>query len=439
MNACFGMLFQYGNEVNMENYNRYKIATEKADWRAICEINGVNYDRFGTEKEFAVLQKYLESGEIVFALASGLMKQTVTSNAFDFGANTWLAVLTSERFLFLDAALLTSSVDTQSIRLKNVQAISASQGFLLGKISIDLGSRLVVVDNCEKEAVKVMAELANRWIKELENGFVPPKETPEESISKDDKADSHERVNPPIADSPKISRTSATFVAGLFGLVGLHDFNWGDKGRGYAKWGLFAFSFLLNKNDHYIISSLILAVLCFWVLSDLICICDGSFFKDKESSPVAKGLNDFFALIYFFVAIKLLVTAGFDFWDERKKDTGKLASTREIVNTYNQNEAVADKTFDGTRLSIGGPVRSVEKDFWGDYVVKFEGIGGINIFNLGSKVTEIELTFPKKQAGKLNEVRKGDGLIANCIGRGLSLGTYSADKCKVVQIYKSKK
>ncbi|MBP5440762.1 MAG: PH domain-containing protein [Fibrobacter sp.] len=423
----------------MENYHRYKIATEKADWRAICEINGVSFDALGTQKELAVLPNYLESGEIVFALTSGLMEQTVTSNTFDFGANTWLVVLTSERFLFLDAAMLTSSVDTQSIRLKNVQAISASQGFILGKIMIDLGSRIVVVDNCSKESVKVMAELGNRWIKELENGFVPPKETPEESISKDDKADSHERVNPPIADSPKISRTSATFVAGLFGLVGLHDFNWGDKGRGYAKWGLFAFSFLLNKNDHYIISSLILAVLCFWVLSDLICICDGSFFKDKESAPVAKGLNDFFALIYFFVAIKLLVTAGFDFWDERKKDTGKLASTREIVNTYNQNEAVADKTFDGTRLSIGGPVRSVEKDFWGDYVVKFEGLGGINIFNLGSKVTEIELTFPKKQAGKLNEVRKGDGLIANCIGRGLSLGTYSADKCKVVQIYKSKK
>ena len=420
----------------MENYNRYKIATEKADWRAICEINGVSFDALGTQKELAVLPNYLEPGEIVFALASGLMEQTVTSNAFDFGANTWLAVLTSDRFLFLDAALLTSSVDTQSIRLKNVQAISASQGFILGKIMIDLGSRIVVVDNCTKESVKVMAELGNRWIKELENGFVPPKENPEESISKDDKADFHERVNPPIADSPKISRTSATFVAGLFGLVGLHDFNWGDKGRGFAKWGLFAFSFLLNKNDHYIISSLILAVLCFWVLSDLICISDGSFFKDKESAPVAKGLNDFFALIYFVVAIKLLITAGFDFWDERKKDTGKLASTREIVNTYNQNEAVADKTFDGVRLSIGGPVRSVEKDFWGDYVVKFEGLGGINIFNLGSKVTEIELTFPKKQAGKLNEVRKGDGLIANCIGRGLSLGTYSADKCSVKGVYK---
>lgn len=420
----------------MFDYARYRSLTEKADWRGICELNGISFDSFGTNKEFEALPKYLESGEVVFALASGLMKQTGTSNFSDSGVNTWLVVLTSERFLFMDAALLTSSIDTQSVRLGKVQAISASQGFLLGKISIDLGSRLIVVDNCEKEAVKVMADLANKWLREKENGFVPPKENAEESNSKENKTDFHERVNPPIADVPKISRTSATIVAGLFGVVGIHDFNWGENGRGFAKWGLFAFTCLLNKNDHYIISSLILAVLNFWVLSDLIAIENGSFFKNKESSPVAKGLNDFFALIYFVVAIKLLVSAGFDFMDDRKKDTGKLASTREIVDTYNQNEAVAEKTFDGTRLSIGGPVRSVEKDFWGDYVVKFEGLGGINIFNLGSKVTEIELTFPKKQAEKLNTVRKGDGLIANCIGRGLSLGTYSADKCSVKQIYK---
>lgn len=420
----------------MENYNKYKVATEKADWRGICELNGVHFDSFGTNKEFEALPKYLEPGEVVFALASGLMKQTDTSNFSDSGLNTWLVILTSERFLFMDAALLTSSIDTQSVRLDKVQSISASQGFLLGKISIDLGSRLIVVDNCEKDAVKVMADLANKWLREKEKGFVPPKENSDDSISKENKTDLHERVNPPIADIPKISRTSATIVAGLLGVVGLHDFNWGEKGCGFVKWGLFAFSFLLNKNDHFIISSLILAVLCFWVLFDLICICDGSFFKNKDSSPVAKGLSDFFVLIYFVVAIKLLVSAGFDFFDERKKDTGKLASTREIVDTYNQNEAVADKTFDGTRLSIGGPVRSVEKDFWGDYVVKFEGLGGLNILNLGSKVIEIELTFPKKHAGKLNEVRKGDALIANCIGRGLSLGTYSADKCSVKGVFK---
>ena len=103
-------------------------------------------------------------------------------SAFDFGANTWLAVLTSERFLFLDAAMLSSSVDTQSVRLKNVQAISASQGFLFGKIMIDLGSRIIVIDNCLKESVKSMAELGNRWLKSLEEGFVPPKEN--EDVSK---------------------------------------------------------------------------------------------------------------------------------------------------------------------------------------------------------------------------------------------------------------
>jgi len=40
-----------------------------------------------------------------------------------------------------------------------------------------MGSRIVTVDNSPKDAVKVMAELGNRWIKELENGFVPPKES----------------------------------------------------------------------------------------------------------------------------------------------------------------------------------------------------------------------------------------------------------------------
>ena len=417
----------------MFDYNRYKILTERADWRGVCEQNGVSFDSFGTNKEFEALPNYLEPGEVVFALASGLMKQTGTSNLTDAGVNTWLVVLTSERFLFMDAALLTSSIDTQSVRLDKVQAISASQGFLLGKISIDLGSRLIVVDNCEKEAVKVMADLANKWLREKENGFVPPKD---DLASKEKSDDLHARVTPPIANESKISRTSATIVAGLFGLAGLHDFNWGEKGHGFVKWGLFAFSFLLNKNDHYIVSSLILAVLCFWVIADLISVYDGSFFKNKASSPVARGLTDFFSLIYLVIAIKLLFSAGFDFMDDRKKDTGKLASAREIVDTYNQNEADADKILDGKKLSIGGAVRSVEKDFWGDYVVKFEGLGGINIFNLGSKVTEIELTFPKKQSEKLKGVRKGDGLIANCIGRGLSLGTYSADKCSVKRIYK---
>jgi hypothetical protein len=62
--------------------------------------------------------------------------------------------------------MLTSSVDTQSIRHDRVQAVSASQGWVLGKVLVDLGSRLLTIDNCQKASVKVVADLANKWLKE---------------------------------------------------------------------------------------------------------------------------------------------------------------------------------------------------------------------------------------------------------------------------------
>jgi len=151
----------------MDNYEKYAEYTKAQDWKSICELNEVNFDSFGTKKEMKVLPEYLEEDEVVFALTSGIMDQSETSNSFDFGTNTWLVILTNDRFLFLDAAMLSSSVDSQSIRHDRVQAVSASQGFMLGKISVDLGSRMLVIDNCHKSTVKVMASLANKWIKEL--------------------------------------------------------------------------------------------------------------------------------------------------------------------------------------------------------------------------------------------------------------------------------
>jgi len=153
----------------MENFEKYAAYTKSADWRELCKLNDVVYDSFGTKKELRALTEYLEPDEVVFALTSGIMSQTDTSNSFDFGTNTWLVVLTSDRFLFLDAAILTKSVDSQSIRHDHVQAVSASQGFMFGKIQVDLGSRMLVIDNCHKSTVKAMASLANKWIKELSN------------------------------------------------------------------------------------------------------------------------------------------------------------------------------------------------------------------------------------------------------------------------------
>jgi hypothetical protein len=174
-------------DTGVENYEKYAELTRAGDWAGICKINGVPYDTFGTRKEIKVLPKYLEPGEVVFAISSGLMSQSETSNTSDSGLNTWLVVLTSDRILFLDAALLTSSVDTQSIRHDRVQAVSASQGWVLGKIMVDLGARVVIIDNAVKASVAIFAQLANRWHKELETrkASQPVVQIPERHASED--------------------------------------------------------------------------------------------------------------------------------------------------------------------------------------------------------------------------------------------------------------
>lgn len=173
------------------NYKRYALFTRSRNWERIFEINGLNIDSFGTKKELKVLPEYLENDEVVFALASGIMSQTKTSNSFDWGTNTWLVVLTNERFLFLDHAMLTKSVDTQSVRHDSVQAVSASQGLVLGKIQVDLGSRVIVIDNCQKAAVRVIADLANKWLRELKK----KSRIPSTGISNDGLQQMQELVN----------------------------------------------------------------------------------------------------------------------------------------------------------------------------------------------------------------------------------------------------
>jgi hypothetical protein len=88
-----------------DNYEKYSELTRLKDWKGVFEINGLNIDSFGTKKELDVLGDYLENDEVVFALASGIMSQTQTSNKFDWGSNTWVVALTNERFLFLDHAM----------------------------------------------------------------------------------------------------------------------------------------------------------------------------------------------------------------------------------------------------------------------------------------------------------------------------------------------
>ena len=152
----------------MENYSLYSKLTKEKMWKEISKLNKMPHDVFGAWKEVHRLPEILNEDEVVFALTSGLMPQTVTSNKSDDGINTWLVVLTSQRFLFLDHAFWSSSIDIQSVRHEQVQAVSSSQGWFLGKITIDLGSRLIVVDNCTNEALTAFVTLSNKWLSTLE-------------------------------------------------------------------------------------------------------------------------------------------------------------------------------------------------------------------------------------------------------------------------------
>lgn len=69
----------------MENFEKYSVFTKEKNWKGICELNDVRLDSFGTKKELNVLAEHLEEGEVVFALTSGIMSQTNTSNSADFG------------------------------------------------------------------------------------------------------------------------------------------------------------------------------------------------------------------------------------------------------------------------------------------------------------------------------------------------------------------
>ena len=161
--------FKGANPCDLDDYQLYKTLTEQRDWNGISELNRSDFQKnVSVSKEFGVLHDYLRDGEVVFAFVSGLMGQTDTSNSLDFGFNTWLCVLTNKRILALDHAMLSSSVDTQTIRHEKIQAISASQGIIFGKVTVDIGNRSIVIDNCEKQQVKKFASLANDWLENIQ-------------------------------------------------------------------------------------------------------------------------------------------------------------------------------------------------------------------------------------------------------------------------------
>jgi hypothetical protein len=156
----------------LDNFESYKSLTESKQWKQICDLSGFDLSKTstGSMKELRMLSDQLQGGEVVLSMVSGIVSNKGDGNASDFGMSTWLCVLTDRRFLFLDAAMLSRSIDVHSILHKNVQGVRVAQGFLLGKLNIDTGSRTTLIDNCDKKIVKIFSDRANEWLQVIESG-----------------------------------------------------------------------------------------------------------------------------------------------------------------------------------------------------------------------------------------------------------------------------
>jgi hypothetical protein len=156
----------------MEHYEEYAKLTKEHNWWGICELNGItNKQAVNAKKALSVLPEQLQEGEIVFAITNGISKELKTGNRS-------LVVLSNERLLFLEASTFSNSGSTQSIRYDNVQAVTAVQGWFMDKLSIDLGARVITIDPCMQGTAKIVANIANKWLKELADKKATQIQTP---------------------------------------------------------------------------------------------------------------------------------------------------------------------------------------------------------------------------------------------------------------------
>ena len=146
----------------MERYDEYKKHTKEANWVEICKLSNINERVTSDKKVLLTLPEHLLENEVVFAFTQGITRELKTGSMS-------LIVLTNERFILLEKGVFFKSRSVQSINLLNVSAVTAIEGWFMGKLSIDLGARIIRIDSCLKNTVSIVANIANRCIQDLKN------------------------------------------------------------------------------------------------------------------------------------------------------------------------------------------------------------------------------------------------------------------------------
>ena len=436
----------------------YRIRTSNADWQGICSLNGVEYDSFWTKSEFAVLEKVVRSGEVVLGFTAGTVQLSADGKIKSLGKDSWLVVLSSERVILINASNPKSSPIVKTFAVAKISGMVASQNKALGQLVIVLDNGIVTIENamvnttrsmeyvfsqlreCEKDRTRNTAsKIAPRKVeskeRELqENKAISQNENKsgkgtEPKVPKQIANPFAEEIeNEELENDGKISVTKSSIIALLFGRIGVHDFIWGKTVFGVVKLILVFTLLIAMRKDLYVFSSLIVLILGIWVTIDIFNMFSKKFFGDKpckETQSVFRGIVIACCVVDILICCANLFS---DIRDSRLKDYGGHVYWNEIVDAYRNNSIAERKRFEKRRFSIIAQVGSVKKNMFGEFEVKLDGMSLLPDGHQ-KEIKSMVLTFSHQQAESIEKMQKGNMFAASCIGRGVSLGSYTADKC----------
>lgn len=124
---------------------------------------------FITKKEVAHLPKILTDDETVLALTSGLMD-----------GNTWLAVVTQKRIVFLDKGMI-YGLKQRETPIEKISSIEQATGMVFGSISIWDGASRMEIKNVMKRTVRPFVKAVNRARDALKSSEAQRQTTPQSS------------------------------------------------------------------------------------------------------------------------------------------------------------------------------------------------------------------------------------------------------------------
>jgi len=424
----------------------YKVKTLNHDWSGICTMNGVDFESFWTKREFVVLTKVLKAEEVVLGFTAGTVQLFAQGKISSLGKDSWLVVLSTERIILINSTNPKVHPKVKSIAIKKVSGIVASQNKALGQLVIVLEGGIVTIDNAMVNTVRSIEKIFGQ-IKEVDEEKV--KIEPVQTKSLENKSDCSapkekevapsQKITNPFADEVdeenldedlkgKISISKAAIVAFLLGKVGIHDFVWGRPIFGVEKAVLFIACLITSYKCLHVISSLILLGLVVWVLVDILRMFSEKYFHNRPCREVPRALRVGLIIV---CIIEALVCGGnlfSDIYDSTLKDFGGHVQWYEIMDAYNNRSIATKKRFEKRRFSIIATVGSINKTTLGNYEVELEGPSAVPK-NFSNEIQSMILIFPHSQFEPLEKMQKGNVFAASCIGRGSTLGTYTADKC----------